>query len=457
MLSSPGIGSGLDIDTIVNQLLLVEQRPLLNLQQKKSKIDVQISAYGQIKSSLSNLQSNVAALKEVNNFNKTKAISADEKIFTATASGTASVERHTIQVTNLAESHRLSSTAFTNEATVIGTGTVTLSTGAKSFQLTIDGTNNTLAGIRDAINNATPNTGITASIVNVDAGSKLILTADNTGASNALQITVSGDGDGNDTDNTAGISRLVYQTSGTQNLTQLQAAEDATLNVNTLAVTRSSNQISDVITGVTLTLKGAGTAELSMQRDFSAVQSAAQSFVNNYNALTSLTTKLRSGDLTGENFLLSIERQTLNLFSTKITGSDLSLSDLGFSFNRQGVLGFDSSKLTAKLDSDLDRVMDLFTKANEGFAVLMHNKIEEYIKTGGLIESRTDGLNSSIKTLDSRILSLDSRLKLTEERLRAQFSALDTLLGGLQATSSFVNQQMSIITAISTNINQNKR
>lgn len=451
MLSSPGIGSGLDIDTIITQLMVLEQRPLVNLQQKKSNIDVRISAYGQIKSSLSQLQSSAAVLKNANNFNKTSAVSSDDTVFSASVNGTASVEKHTVQVTNLAKNHRLSSVAFADEITVVGTGTLTLSAGTSSFQLTIDGTNNTLVGIRDAINSATTNSGVTASIVNVDAGSQLILTAVNTGASNAIQVMVSDDGDGNDIDNTEGISRLIYQTSGTKNLTQLQAAEDATLNVNTLAVTRSSNLISDLITGVTLNLKAVGTADLTTQRDFSTIESTAKNLVSNYNALISQTAKLRAGALSGENFLLSVERQTQNLFSTKITGSDLTLSDLGFTFDRQGILSLDTSKLTTKLISERIAVTDLFTKANEGFAVLMHSKIDDYVKAEGLIQSRTDGLNDSIKTLDSRILSLDGRLKLTEQRIRAQFSALDTLLGSLQTTSNFVSQQMSIITAISAN------
>lgn len=445
MISSAGIGSGLDIENIISSLLAVESQPLIQLQQRKAFADVKISAFGQIQSQLNAFKGVADALKDTTNFNQTTSSSSDTEIVTASASSSKSFGTYSVNVNALAESHILDSAAYTDADTVVGEGNLTITSGSNSFTLTIDSSNSTLAGIRDAINSDTSNTSVSASIINTDAGSRLILSANNTGLSNAIEVTVSGDTDANDTD-ANGLSNLVYEAAGTQNLTQTQPAADSSVSVNGYTITNASNSVTGIIDDVTFDLKKLGAATVTLSRDTSTVEVQLKSLVNAYNATISLGNQLKSAELSGDNLILNVENSLRGIFNERFLSSDSdlrSVSDLGLSFDRDGILSLDSTKLSAAIDNDFNIVTELFTDTDNGFASQLSNLLDGYTKSGGIVSGRTDGLNTQIDTIDDRIINLDYRLSLTETRLRKQFTALDTLLGTANQTSSFLASELN--------------
>ncbi|MFC6806053.1 flagellar filament capping protein FliD [Methylophaga thalassica] len=208
-ISSLGVGTGLDLESIVTGLMDIERQPLDRLESKQSTINAQISAYGSFKSKLSTFQSAMESLSSASSFKVFQANSQDEDLFTATATSTAATGSYNIDVTQIATRDKLASSAFTDYNTTVGEGTLTISVGSESFDVTIDSSNSSLAQIRTAINNASENTGVTASIITDDSGARLVLTSNETGTDNAISVSVSGDSDGNDSD-ASGLSAFVY-------------------------------------------------------------------------------------------------------------------------------------------------------------------------------------------------------------------------------------------------------
>ena len=444
-ITSLGIGSGIDIESIVNQLVAVERRPIQFLEVQQTEIDIQISALGLVKDSVASFQSAVSGLNVASGFRSFSVTSSDEDVLTATAGEGSVPISSDIEVTSLAQRHKLASKEFASGDSVVGTGQLNISVGVDSFSISIDANNNTLEGIRDAINENLNNTGVSASIITADDGSHLVLTSDDSGTANALTVTVTGDGDGNDTDD-AGLSSLVFVEGGTENLQEIDVAQDATFTVDGFDVTRSSNEISDVIEGVTLALEGLGKASLSVSEDRSVGQSAIEAVVKAYNDLIISLNSQRESTLQGESLLLGIETRARQILSNRlqVPGSNYSyLFDVGLTFDRDGILSLDSDKYNQAVEDDFNSVVELFTDSENGFAQAIDSILSSYLDTGGLIDARTDGLNTSKERIDDDIERIEDRIVLTEERLRRQFTALDTLVSQLNATSSFLTQQLA--------------
>ena len=444
-ITSLGIGSGIDIESIVNQLVAVERRPIQFLEVQQTEIDIQISALGLVKDSVASFQSAVSGLNVASGFRSFSVTSSDEDVLTATAGEGSVPISSDIEVTSLAQRHKLASKEFASGDSVVGTGQLNISVGVDSFSISIDANNNTLEGIRDAINENLNNTGISASIITADDGSHLVLTSDDSGTANALTVTVTGDGDGNDTDD-AGLSSLVFVEGGTENLQEIDVAQDATFTVDGFDVTRSSNEISDVIEGVTLALEGLGKASLSVSEDRSVGQSAIEAVVKAYNDLIISLNSQRESTLQGESLLLGIETRARQILSNRlqVPGSNYSyLFDVGLTFDRDGILSLDSDKYNQAVEDDFNSVVELFTDSENGFAQAIDSILSSYLDAGGLIDARTDGLNTSKDRIDDDIERIEDRIVLTEERLRRQYTALDTLVSQLNATSSFLTQQLA--------------
>ena len=276
-----GIGSGIDIEGLVSQLVAAEGQPTsVRLAQKEAGFQADLSAIGTLKSVLSSLQDTVSALQDSDDFLKRSAISSNDELFAAAASSSAVAGKYKVEVSQLAQAARIRSNDFTSETEIIGTGTLDISLGSDSFSLTIDSGNQTLAGIRDAINAAEDNPGITASIINVDSGTRLVLSSDKIGAANAITVTATDDAplDGFD------LTRL-----DSANLTAIQPAQDAIVFIDSQQVTRDSNSFSDVITGVTFTLLEAdvGTIEtLTVGLDSASITGKVNDFVEAYNSVS---------------------------------------------------------------------------------------------------------------------------------------------------------------------------
>lgn len=389
-ISSAGIGSGLDVNSIVSQLMAIEQQPLKALATKEATYQAQLSAYGQLQGALSGFQSAMQGLSNAYQFNGVSATSSDSTVASASASATAIAGSYAINVTTLAQAQQLASSALASTTTTVGTGTLTFQFGTwngSSFSsnastpsktVTIDSAHNTLSGIRDAVNAA--KIGVTATIVNDGTGYRLAFASNNTGAANSLKITVGNDGDGNNTD-AAGLSQLAYDPAAAagsgKNLSQTLAAQDASFTVNGIGITKSSNTISDVIQGVSLTLlKQSATTTITVAQNTSAVQNNVQNFVKAYNTLSKAIGDLTAYDpstgkaaiLQGDYSTLSILNQVRNLLNRPITGLSgpyTSLSQVGVSFQTDGSLALDSTKLQSALSGNFSAVAGLFASVGQ--------------------------------------------------------------------------------------------
>ena len=306
MLSSPGIGSGLDVNGIVNQLMIAERQPLNILNRQEQVYNQKLSAFGQVRSALATFQTALNDLSNGSKFQALSATSSDTKVLSASASGKAIPASYQIGVTQLAQQHKVASAGYATTDAVIGSGTLniqfgTYDSGLNSFtanadkaakSISIAPANNTLAGIRDAINAA--NAGVTATVVNdgTAAGNRLVLTSSDSGASNSLKISVTDD-DGTPL-NTTGLSALAYDPTAAvgsgKNLEQKATALDALLDIDGIAVKQSTNTVKDAIDGVTLNLAQTNVGQkltLVVGRDSKAVTDAVQAFVTSYNGASS--------------------------------------------------------------------------------------------------------------------------------------------------------------------------
>lgn len=440
-ISSPGVGSGLDIAGIVSQLMAIEQRPLVALQQRETGFHAQISAYGTLKGALESFKSAMSGLAEVDKFQVFKATSADETAFTASASSSANTGAFAIQVTGLAAMHRMASASFADTGTTtIGNAgdTVTITVDGSSFAVDIGG--KTLSEIRAAINDATDNVGVTASILGESASSfRLILSSNDTGAAKAIGLAFANGG--------SPITDPLTMA------TTVAAADASILVDGSFTVTSSTNTFTDTIEGVTLTVKNttADNVDLTVTKDTGAINKSAQDFVNAFNSLRTAISGLRAGALKSDNTLLSIERGirgVLNTAPAGLGGDDQYLAQVGISIQKDGSMAFDSAKFLEALDEDFGGIAQLFANDNQGYAFRLEKLASGMLDTDGLLDARTDGLNASIRQSQHRQEDLAFRLTRIEQRYRNQFSALDTLLGQMQVTSNYLTQQISALTAI---------
>ena len=390
-LSSPGVGSNLDVNGIVSQLMALEHRPLNALDRKEAGYQAQLSAYGSLKGALSAFQNAVRGLSELSKFQAVKATPADTTILTASAASTAIPGSYSVEVTKLAQAHKISSNGFASVNDAVGSGTLTIQYGtydsvnntftlnsAKAAQtVTIGAGQNTLAGIRDAINAA--KIGVTASIVNDGSanGNKLVLSSNDMGAANSLKITVTNDSVGTNTD-TLGLSQLAYDPTAAvgsgKNLTQTVAAQNAELKVDGILVSKAANTVTDVIQGVTLNLLKTNTAApttLTVARDTAAVKSSVEAFVKAYNDINktfkdlsgyNATTK-QGAILQGDAAVRTIQTQIRSTLTSTLTGLDGAyklLSQIGVSFQKDGTLTVDSTKLQSAIDTNFNDIAGLF-------------------------------------------------------------------------------------------------
>jgi len=435
-ISSAGIGSGLDVESIITGLINFERVPLGRIEAKKSDYNAQLSAYGQLSSAISTFQTSIGKLDSVADFKLFNAISASETSYTATANSSAATGTYDVQVDRLAEAHKIKSKVFADtDTTTVGGGDLTLTIGASSFTITGAGSL-TLDGLRSAINDAADNVGVTASVVSENSTSNyLVLTSNNTGTASAISLTGTA----------ADVANLNPTDINTVANLDAQIVVD-----NTFTITRSSNTISDAITGVTLNLKSttASAVNLKVERNTDSVTEVVQEFVDSYNALRDTIDTLRTGTLSGDNGLLNIENTFRNVFNSPPTGLTTSfkyLVEVGVAFDKNGQLTLDSTDLESAINTDFDGLAELFSDSSEGYAVRLKSAADTLLNPDGLIDSREDGLNSSISLADLRIEREESRLLQVEKRLRAQFTALDQLVGTLSGTGNFLQSQLDQI------------
>lgn len=447
---STGIGSGLDIAGIVQSLVAAEGQPVeTRIGQQEVRAQAKLSAFGNLKSALADLRDKLAIMKSAEEFLVRKTISSNENAFTATAGTTALPASYALEVVQLAQAQKLTSGAFADSDTVVGTGTLTVGVGADTMDLDITIENNTLAGIRDAINTATDNPGVSATIINADSGSYLILTGNKTGAANTITVTQAG-GDG-------GLAALEYDPGqGLASLTESSPAQDALIRIDGLDVMNETNTFTGTVQGVTISIfaESGGLADvLSVENDEESVRTLIGEFVESYNALISTLDSLTdfnadseiAAPLLGDATVRGIRDQIRRELSTAVRDLDAdfsTLTDVGIETQLDGTLTIDDDALSTVLADDFVKFGQLFS-TTDGFAVRVHDLADGFLDSDGIIETRKKGIETQIEGFVDDRESLNERLASLETRLLRQFNALDSLLAQLSSTSNFLAQQLN--------------
>ncbi|MDH5392552.1 MAG: flagellar filament capping protein FliD [Gammaproteobacteria bacterium] len=389
-LSASGIGSGLDINGLLQQIIQAERAPTENrLNQQEAKALSEISAFGSLTSAVTSFKSSLSSLKTSAGFSVNKVSVGDTSLLNASASTIASSGSYSVEVESLAQSHSLASIAFDALDTVVGTGTLTFDFGTTDYtsgsdtytsfttnpdkssqSITITNANNTVEGLRDAINEA--GIGVTATVVDDGTGFKLLISSDDSGVTNSLNITVDEGGVPADNLDTTGLSQLAFNIDATH-AEQTQAASDAIVKINGLQITRSTNEIIGAIHGVTLNLKSAdigNPTQVTINQDNSNAESNVGNFIKKYNELVNTVAGLTQfgggdgpsglllGDTTTRNVLRQIRREMGSVIDNNSNYN--TLSSIGITTQRDGTLSLDSGKFNSAMNTDFDAVSKLF-------------------------------------------------------------------------------------------------
>ena len=387
-IQAPGIGSNLDINSIVTQLIEAEKAPTeKRLANEEALVQARLSTFGIVKSAVSDFQTAIRSLASVSAFQSKTASVANESLFSASVSNAAKAGHYSIEVEQLAQAQKLASKTFSNTTDAVGTGTLhiqfgsydsvsnqfTENTDRQAVDIVIGPENNSLQGIRDAINNADAD--VTASILNDGTGERLVLSSPS-GEKNSLKITVSDDV-GSNTDD-VGLSQLAFDPTAVvgdgKNLEQTLEVKNASIWVDGIKVTRETNQVTGVLAGVTLDLKeiapGSPTT-LTISENKSSIKESVQAFVDNFNALKGVLNKATKYDaeqqkaslLTGDSAIRSMNTQMQRIMGDVVQGlaGDIrSLADIGITTARDGTLLLDSTRLDNALTNNIDNFAALF-------------------------------------------------------------------------------------------------
>lgn len=566
-LSSPGIGSGIDVQGIVQKLMSIEQQPLAKIGARVVELKSQLSAYGSLKGAVSNFRDALGKLSDPAKFKAFAATSSDTAVLSGTASSTAARGTYNLEVLRLAEAHRLAAgTAFAGTSDVVGSvgDRMRISVGGNSF--TIDHGGKSVATIRDEINAASDNTGVTASLIRDNVGYRLTLTSNGVGSGSFVSLDYSNAGgaipdpfalaslnqDRNGTganvaqttgpsfnpnlgnffgvdagslvingvdigavpqpspqtvgmlgsalidainartgdtgvvaelvpmaqDNSLQAIRLRSTTGatfsytvaagdpdvrhffneGTQTVTgtpdpapAFTAADlDAAVRLEgQYMVTSSSNTLTDVLQGVTLNLKKAGTTTVTVDRDTAAVQSSVQAFAKSYSDLVALMSKMRNEVLKSDASTLgTIENQMRAVLNSRIEGlgSLTNAFEAGLSTQKNGSLSVDTTMLGKVMTEDYDGLAKLFADPAQGLAKRLYDLADSYLETGGLLDGRSVGLDRQVRESETRKTGIEQRLKIVELRLTKTYNNLDLVVNQLQGTNSALTSQLEAIT-----------
>lgn len=448
-ISSAGVGSGLDINSLVNQLVAAERAPVANrLARQENGIRVELSAFGQFRSALSALDTALEKLANTDSLDARSATSSDEDVFTVSAQGGAALGSFSVQVEQLAQAHRLASTApYASVDDAVGYGTLELTLGGDTFSVEIDSAAQSLAEVRDAINSATDNPGVRATILNTDAGAILQLSSDRTGADSEIQLSTSG-GDGE-------LANFI------SNLGQTQAHQDAIAYVDGYQVTSSSNTLDDVLQGVSINLQEARPGEvfdLNVTRNDETAVEVLKEFVNTYNSFVDRAKSLGgynadtevAGNLNGDSILRGATTQLRQALTREYGEAESALSAFGLELDVDGRLSFEESEVSSVLAQDFGKLRD-FLSGEDGFVASLQGITQGYVDDDGIIGGRLDSLNERLERIEERNEALDARMERIQARYLAQFSALDVMLSQLQQTSSYLGQQLASLPGVAKN------
>lgn len=484
------VGSGLDVDSIVKALVDADVAPKTNaLDRKETDFKAQLSALGTLKSKLTALDESLSNLSDGTAF---EALSIDApSSVNVVQTGSPAEGLYTIDVNNLASSQVLASGGFATANSVIGTGILSIKIGTPSYavgnsgaysgftaddsktvNITIDSTNNTVSGIRDAINASGAE--VTASLVVDGTQTRLLLESKTSGAGTSMSISTV-DVDSNHSDG-SGLSQLAYHLNTTGesatfvgNLSEARSSQDASFTLNGLALTNASNSISGLIDGLDFTLKKvtATTETVVIEKDTSGIEQKVKAFVDSYNDYQTTLSSLMdyeddngalAGDTTARRIQSVVRADTTGTIS--LAGNSFSaLSDLGITSDRYGKLSLKSSDFQSALSSNSSDMKTFFSgntilsglsdnTDSSGLADRIKASIDRYTNSvTGMLVARENRLDDSIDAITDERAKITTRMSALEERYTKQFTAMDTLVGRLQNTSDFLTSQMDALKA----------
>ena len=449
-----GIGSGLDISGMVSQLVAADRKPAdnaLNLQQSRAKM--QFTAISTVKSAFDTLKTSLTALKAATAFD-TRTVSVvktgTDDILTATASNAAANGSHTIVVDSLATANKWIADTSVNKTKAFNAGTLSLTVGtgnaAKVLKVEVE-QDDTLSSIRTKIESVARGVGVQATLITSGDQQFLSISQEKSGAANALKIGY----DGADADLAALVGSLSERT----------PAADAKLTVDGVTVTSAENKVTTVVPGLTLNLTKTGEAKVNIATDVAASRKVVQDFITAYNgALASINTATRydaekkeSSALTGDAQMRGAASQLRGLMGNVLkdlaaVGLDaktLGLTTRGYP-NADGTLVLDATKFDAAITSQPDAIRKAFTGDN-GAAGQLFTMVDGYVSASsgkeGAFVARTKGITATLKNIDTRRAALDVRMENVTARYKAQFLALDKLMGEMGRVSSSLSQQLS--------------
>ena len=468
-----GIGSGLDIDSIVNAIVDAERAPTENrLNRLESSTTEELSAIGQLNSALSTFLDAVEDLGDEDLYQGRTVSIGDRDLLAASADETAQTGNYQVQIESIANAHKIATQAVASGAAAVGTGTLSLHLGGSSFDVEIESGANTLADLRNAINDAEANIGIRASIINDDSGARLVLTSNETGEDNLISVTASDD-DGNNRDNT-GLSQLIYDPDDINAVgdggvihdgQELTAASNATVYIDGLTVTSASNTIDNVVEGVSINLLAAqnsddfsagNTINLSVQNDSGAIKDSINEFIDVYNSFIDIVDQLTvvvvndgntgnlTGVLTGDSTVRNLLSNIRSQFSTGVDSNPSNLQflvNIGISTDDEGKLTLDDGRLDEALSDDFAAIGNLFS-GDDGLSERLSDSLAGYSGSGGVLELRRQSLQQTLNGVDDQREALEERISLTEARLFSQYQAADALIGSLNNTLNFLNTSL---------------
>ncbi len=472
-ISSVGIGSGLDVKSIVSQLVALEQKPLDKLKLAATTVDTKISAFGEFKSMFSTLASAASSLNSLTTWNAVTATSSNTAAVTATALGGTAASSFSVEVQTLAKTQSTASQAFLPAGSMPGAGTLQIQLGkwsAPGVGFTGTGTavpitveaNDTVSAIASKINGA--NAGVTATVLTDASGERLLLRSKNSGADAGFKMSVTAEipdsdplGNSELTDN-LGLSKLVYE--ATAGSTMVQQGLDATAKLNGIAISSATNTFSNVVSGVSFTALQTTTsaAEITVGRDDTTIKAGIQSFVDAYNKINqsmsdatkydaaTKTSSLFQGD-SGVNGLLNSMR---GMLQSATGGGTLSrLADIGITAERGGNLTIDSTKLSTALSGSFTDVKNLFkadtsNDLTDGVAVKFKKFADGLLAVDGLLANKDASLKRSLTQNSKDQARTSDHISRYEAQLNAKYSALDAKMASLTALNSYVSQQVTM-------------
>lgn len=458
-MSSPGIGSNLDVKSIVTQLVALERKPLGKLQLAATTVQAKISAFGQIKSLVSALSDAIGKLSSITGWNGVSASSSDTSSVTASAIGGTQPTAFSVEVQNLAKAQSTYSMPLLPVGGAIGAGTLRLEIGqwagavftpggGTPVDLTISATD-TVSDIAGKINGA--NAGVTATVLSDASGERLLISGKNTGLAAGFKLSVTSDADGNPTD-ALGLSRLVNGS------VTNQAAINAAATINGIAVSSATNTFASSVAGVTFVAVKQTTAPvtITIAKDTSTVKKNIEDFVKAYNDINGVLNEATKYDqatktgglLQGDSTTLALQNALRAAVQSVSTGSSVfqRLSDVGISALRGGNLEIDSTKLSKAMEK-MDEIKALFSSTTpgsaEGIAVRLKGLTKTLLDSTGFFKTKDDNLKRSLDNNAKDQARVNDKATRMEAALNRRYSALDVQLTGLNSLNSYLSQQIT--------------